>query len=295
MLSGACLAEVMPHADFNFDRHPGHPWRPPAADGRRPVTGGVGERLFALDGKVALVTGAARGLGLAMATSLARAGAHVLLNGRDAGRLAPAVAALRKSGLGASPLAFDIADAAAMAAAFAAIEAEFGRLDVLVSNVGARNRRPVDELSLDDFRRMLEVNLTAAFGLAKAALTMMLRRGQGRIILVTSVAGPLSRAGDAAYTAAKGGLAALTRSLAVEFGAQGVTVNAIAPGFFATETNAALVADPAFQRFLDRRVPLRRWGQPGEIGGAAVFLASDEAAYVNGHVLTVDGGFSASY
>ncbi|MGO8916731.1 MAG: SDR family oxidoreductase, partial [Stellaceae bacterium] len=171
----------------------------------------------------------------------------------------------------------------------------WGRLDILVSNVGLRNRRFIDQLSLDDMREMLEVNLAAPFGLAKAAAALMLPRRWGRIIMVTSVAGPLSRAGDAAYTAAKGGLAALTRALAAEYGPHGITANAIAPGFFATETNAERVADPKFLAFVELRVPLRRWGQPQEIGGAAVFLASNEASYVNGHVLTVDGGFSSSF
>lgn len=251
--------------------------------------------MFSLHGKVALVTGAARGLGLAMAASLAEAGARVLVNGRDAGRLAPVVEGLRALGHVASALPFDVADEAAAARAFETITREFGRLDILISNVGIRNRKPLADISREDFRDMLETNLTAAFGLAKAAVEIMRPRRAGRLILVTSVAGPLSRAGDAAYTAAKGGLAALTRSLAVEVGPLGITANAIAPGFFATETNAALVADPEVQAFLERRVPLGRWGNPSEIGGAAVFLASDEAAYVNGHVLTVDGGFSASY
>jgi gluconate 5-dehydrogenase len=250
---------------------------------------------FSLGGKIALVTGAARGTGRAMAASLAEAGAHVLVNGRDAGRLAPAVDALHKRGLAASPLVFDVADEGASDAAFATIIRDFGRLDILVSNVGLRNRRPIGALDRGDMRQMLEVNLTAAFGLAKAAAALMLPRRQGRLILVTSVAGPLSRSGDAAYTASKGGLAALTRALAVEYGPEGITANAVAPGFFATETNAALVADPAMQAFLERRVPLRRWGSPAEIGGAVVFLASEAAAYMNGHVLTVDGGFSASY
>jgi gluconate 5-dehydrogenase len=255
----------------------------------------VAEPPFSLAGRLALVTGAARGLGLAMATSLARAGAQVLLNGRDAGRLAAPVAGLRADGLAAVPLVFDVADEAAVRRAFAAIAAEHSRLDILVSNVGLRNRRPIAELSLADMREMLDVNLAAPFGLAKAAAALMLPQRRGRLIMVTSVAGPLSRAGDAAYTAAKGGLAALTRSLAAEYGPHGVTANAIAPGFFATETNAARVSDRQFLDFVELRVPLRRWGQPHEIGGAAVFLASDEAAYVNGHVLTVDGGFSASF
>jgi gluconate 5-dehydrogenase len=248
--------------------------------------------LFSLAGKVALVTGAARGLGLVMATSLARAGATVLLNGRAAARLAPGFAALRDEGLAVAPLVFDVADEAAVAAAFAVIAAEHGRLDILVSNVGFRNRRPIEALSLADMRQMLEVNLTAPFGLAKHAAALMLPRRFGRLILVTSIAGPLSRAGDAAY---KGGLAALTRALAAEYGPFGITANAISPGFFATETNADRVADPAVQAFIAGRVPLRRWGRPEEIGGAAVFLASEEASYVNGHVLTVDGGMSASF
>ncbi len=247
--------------------------------------------LFSLRGKVALVTGASRGVGLAMATSLARAGAGVVVNGRNPDRLAPVVDALRGQGLDARALAFDVGDEQAVAAAFAGLE----RLDILVSNVGLRNRRPLEALSTADMRAMLDVNLTAPFALAKAAAALMLPRRWGRVIMVTSIAGPRSRSGDAAYTAAKGGLAALTRALAVEYGPRGITANAIAPGFFATETNAERAADPAYKPCIEQRVPLRRWGQPQEIGGAAVFLASDEAAYVNGHVLTVDGGLTSSY
>ena len=156
-------------------------------------------------------------------------------------------------------------------------------------------RLPLAEITPEDFHRVLEVNLVAAFHLAKSAVASMIRRGRGRIIMVTSIAGPLGRTDDAAYIAAKGGLAAFVRSLAVEFGPRGISTNAIAPGYFATEANAAMVGDPAVEDFVKRRIPVRRWGVPSEIAGAAVVLASDAASYINGHVLTVDGGLSASF
>jgi gluconate 5-dehydrogenase len=251
--------------------------------------------IFDLAGRVALVTGAGQGLGLEIAGALALAGAHVVLNGREAQRLEAAAERIRASGGTASPLPFDIADPSATTAAFERIEAAFSGLDILVNNVGIRHRFPLAEITVDDFHRVLEVNLVAAFHLAKAAVALMTPRGRGRIIMVTSIAGPLGRANDAAYIAAKGGLAGFVRALAVEFGPQGVTSNAIAPGYFATETNAAMVDDPEVEDFVKRRIPLQRWGEPREIAGAAVFLASDAATYVNGHVLTVDGGLSASF
>jgi gluconate 5-dehydrogenase len=253
------------------------------------------ESLFALDGKVALVTGAARGLGWEIAAGLAGAGAHVYLNGRDPAHLAAPVEALRARGLKADAAMFDTAADAAVAAGIAAIEAGSGRLDILVGNAGMRRRAPLAELTLAEIRRMLDVNLTANFALAKAVTPGMIARGFGRLILITSIAGPLGKADDAAYVATKGGLEALTRALAVEFGPHGITANAISPGFFATEANAEMVADPGTAEFLARRCPLGRWGRPAEIAGAAIFLASDAGSYVNGHVLTVDGGLSTSF
>lgn len=246
---------------------------------------------FALTGKVALVTGAGRGLGFEIAKALAGAGGHVILNGRDARRLDAAAERIAASGGGSVEIApFDIADLTALTAAFSAIAGKHGRLDVLVNNVGARDRKPFLDFAEADIRALIETDLLAGLFLAREAARLMLPRRSGRLIAVTSIAGEVARANDAVYTAAKSGLNGMVRALAAEFGAHGITSNAIAPGFFATETNAAMVADPKVSEYFEKRTPMGRWGRPEEIAGAAVFLASDAASYVNGHVLTVDGG-----
>lgn len=246
---------------------------------------------FALHGRVVLVTGAARGLGYEMAKALARAGATVIINGRDAGRLETSVGALRdETGGNIESTAFDIADREAAGKAIDAIVARHGRLDILVNNVGARDRRPLDAFSAEEATSLVATDLIAPMMLARAAAAIMKRQGHGRLIFVTSIAGHVSNRNDPVYTAAKAGVTGLMRSLAVDHARDGITSNAIAPGMFATETNAGLVADADFSRFVDVRVPLGRWGKPEEIGAAAVFLASDEASFVNGHVLIVDGG-----
>ncbi|MCW2243279.1 SDR family oxidoreductase [Azospirillum canadense] len=246
---------------------------------------------FSLEGKVALVTGSGRGLGLEIARALSGAGAHVLLNGRDAERLEARAADIRASGCKASVLAFDVADRVAVRDAFARIAGDYGGLDVLVQNVGQRNRKPLADFTDAEIGALLDVDLSSALILAREAARLMLPRRAGRLITVTSIAGGhVAKANDAVYSAAKAGLTGMVRALAVEYGPQGLTSNAIAPGFFATETNAGIAGDPAEAAYFENRTPLRRWGRPEEIAGAAVFLAASAASYVNGHVLVVDGG-----
>lgn len=245
---------------------------------------------FRLDGRTALVTGSGRGLGWEMARALAETGARVLLHGRSADRLAGRVAELRGAGFAADSVAFDMADRPAMRQALAGT----GPIDVLIHNVGERDRRPFAEIEPEDFARLIDVDLTAAHALVRLVVPGMIERRWGRLILVTSIAGGLAIPNAASYVTAKGGLAALARAMAAEFGAKGVTSNALSPGFFATETNARMIASPAGERYRER-CPAKRWADPREIAGAAIFLASPAASYVNGHTLVVDGGVSATY
>ncbi|MCC6869234.1 MAG: glucose 1-dehydrogenase [Burkholderiales bacterium] len=250
---------------------------------------------FDLSGRVALVTGGGSGLGFAIAEGLAAAGARVVINGRDRGKLDAALERLAEAGQAASLCAFDVTDETAVPAGVAEIEAAIGAVDILVNNAGMNNRKAFETYTLEEWREVQAVNADGPFLVSRAVLPGMRARRRGKIVNIASIAADLGRPNIVAYAASKGAIKMLTRALAVEAAAYNVQVNAIAPGFFETEMNAPLMANASFSSWVLRRTPAARWGAPREIAGAAVFLASPAADFVTGHVLYVDGGFSASY
>jgi gluconate 5-dehydrogenase len=249
--------------------------------------------MFALNDKVILVTGSSRGLGWSMARALSEAGATVMLNGRDTEALRARAQELAGRGATVDIAPFDVTDALAGPRAIRQVAETHGRLDVLVNNAGIILRKPMAELTDDDWNAVVTANLTSCFRLARAAAAVMVRQGHGSIIMISSIVATVTRPDIAAYTAAKGAVSALTRALAVELGPKNVRCNAIAPGYFRTDATAALM-ESEFGRAIQARIPLRRWGDPRDLGGIAVFLASDAACYVNGAIITVDGGLTAA-
>lgn len=246
--------------------------------------------IFDLTGRRALVTGASQGIGLALAQGLAEAGAQVVINGRDRGRAEAAAAGIP----GAEVLVFDVTDHDAVRAAVDGYEAEGKPIDILVNNAGIQHRAPLQDFPAEAFERLLQTNVASVFHVGQAVARHMIARGRGRIINIASVQTALARPGIAPYTATKGAVGNLTKGMATDWARFGLTCNAIAPGYFDTPLNAALVADPEFDAWLKKRTPAGRWGKVEELKGACIFLASDAASFINGHTLFVDGGISVS-
>ena len=247
-------------------------------------------QLFDLTGKAALISGSSQGIGLALAKGLASAGAKVILNGRNPEKLAEAAAEVP----GAAQLVFDATDHEAVRAAVDGYESSVGPIDILVNNAGMQHRGPLEEFPAAAFEKLLQTNIASVFHVGQAVARHMIGRGAGKIINIASVQTSLARPGIAPYTATKGAVGNLTKGMATDWAKYGLNCNAIAPGYFETPLNAALVADPAFSEWLAKRTPAGRWGKVEELVGACIFLASPASSFVNGHTLYVDGGITAS-
>ncbi len=249
--------------------------------------------LFSLAGKTALITGSSQGIGETIAQGFAQAGAAVIVNGRSADKVHASAERLRAAGATVHELPFDVTDHAAVRAAVDGFEAETGPIDILVNNAGMQHRGPLEEFEEEAFDKLMQTNVKSVFSVGQAVARHMIKRGRGKIINIASIQTALARPTIAPYTASKGAVANLTKGMATDWAGKGLNVNAIAPGYFDTEINVALVADPEFTAWIGKRTPAGRWGQLPELQGAAIFLASDAASYVNGQTLFVDGGMSA--
>lgn len=250
--------------------------------------------LFDLTGKRALITGSSQGIGFALARGLAAAGAKIVLNGRDTTKLESAAKTLSDQGVIAETLAFDATDHAMVRAAVDGFEATIGPIDILVNNAGMQHRTPLEDFPADAFERLLQTNIASVFHVGQAVARHMITRKSGKIINIASVQTALARPGIAPYTATKGAVGNLTKGMATDWAKYGLQCNALAPGYFDTPLNAALVADPTFTAWLEKRTPAGRWGNVDELVGACIFLASPASSFVNGHILYVDGGITAS-
>jgi gluconate 5-dehydrogenase len=248
---------------------------------------------FSLAGRTALITGAGRGIGFALATALANAGARIVLNGRTRSALEAAAAELRKVGSPVDVAVFDVTDASQVNAGIAAIEANVAPIDILVNNAGIQRRAPLDKFSDDDWHELMRTNVDSVYYVSKAVAPHMIARGHGKIINIGSVQCELARPGIAPYTASKGAVKNLTKGMCADWAKHGLQINALAPGYFATPLTKALMEDPVFDEWLRKRTPAGRWGKLEDLHGAVVFLASHASDFVNGQTLFVDGGMVA--
>jgi gluconate 5-dehydrogenase len=254
----------------------------------------MGSDLFDISGRLALVTGSSRGLGRELALALAEAGARVVLHGRDARALAVAADRIEAAtGVRPDSVRFDVTSAEQVAAGVGSLVARHGVPDILVNNAGLQRRAPIQEFAPADWDAVIASNLSSMFYVSRHVTPGMVERGSGKVINIASVQSKLARQTIAPYSASKGGVAMLTQGMAADLARHNVQVNAISPGYFATEMNRALVEDPDFDAWLTQRTPARRWGDVSELRGALVFLASDASSFVSGHNLVVDGGMTA--
>ncbi len=251
-------------------------------------------RLFDLAGKIALVTGSSQGLGFTIARGLGEAGATLVLNGRNEEKLERAVVTLSAAGLQVAGCAFDVSDARQIREKIPALERTIGPIHILVNNAGIQRRSPLDKVDEAVWHEVLNTNLTAVFLLSQQVVQGMITRKAGKIINICSLMSEMARPTVGPYTAAKGGVKMLTKSMAVEWGRYNIQVNGLGPGYFATEMNKPLKEDPQFDAWIRSRTPAGRWGEPGELVGTAVFLASQASDFVNGQIIYVDGGILAS-
>ncbi|MBB3543180.1 MULTISPECIES: SDR family oxidoreductase [unclassified Rhizobium] len=249
--------------------------------------------LFDLSGSRALVTGSSQGIGFALATGLARYGAQVVLNGRDGVKLRDAAARLCETGASVSICEFDVTDAAAVKRGVDEIESS-GPIDILINNAGMQFRSPLEEFPADRWEQLLKTNVSSIFYVGQAVARHMITRRRGKILNVASVQSELARPGIAPYTATKGAVKNLTRGMCTDWAKHGLQINALAPGYFKTPLNQALVDSQEFSSWLEKRTPAGRWGDVDELVGAAVFLSSKASSFVNGHTLYVDGGITTS-
>ena len=250
--------------------------------------------LFNLSGKTALITGSSQGIGYALAKGLSAAGAHIVLNGRDTDKLKKAADLLTSEGAIVHQLAFDATDHESVKNAIDGFEKDNGPIDILVNNAGMQFRTALEDYPIDMFQKLLATNVTSVFSVGQAVARHMIGRKAGKIINIASVQTALARPGIAPYTATKGAVGNLTKGMATDWAQHGIQCNAIAPGYFDTPLNAALVADPEFSAWLEKRTPAGRWGNVEELVGACIFLSSPASSFVNGHTLYVDGGITAS-